>query len=219
MRMNRKIAVYVNKEGETAAMHEAGMVKIYSKKKQLWYLIQEYSLCIHELVGMRPIREALLELAEKMEDCKIFVAKDLTGITYGIFDSLGFHLWEIEGRPEELLEQVFQEEEDEEAKRLLIDRKDDDPVFEHGFKEIEEGRYQLSLKAIQESEGGLTSKQVLKPFLQKGNFLEIEVLCSHVPGWLEEEIILLQLELAVEKSKEGDCCLRIRKSKSSSHRE
>lgn len=217
--MNCKIAVYVNDQGETAAMHEAGVVKIYVRQRKLWYLVHEYAMNIHLLNGMRAIRESLLELAEKMEDCKIFVAKDLTGITYGIFDSLGFSLWEIEGRPEDLLEQVFIKEEEEvmkAAKEFQLEGMEASSVIESEFQKTREGCYLLDLKKIQESEGGKTSKQVLKPFLLKGEFHELKVLCSHMPGWLEEEIFLLNFELLVEKSSASECSFVIRSSKSRS---
>jgi len=54
--------------------------------------------------------------------------------------------------------------------------------------ETSAGCYRISLKEIQESNTGFTSKQVLLPFLHKGIFYSLEILCSHVPPWLQAEL-------------------------------
>lgn len=79
-----------------------------------------------------------------------------------------------------------------------------------------DGRYQISLKEIQEGNTGITTKQALLPFIRKGEFYELEVLCSHVPPWLEAE--LAAGNLRKEKSMIGNeikititkkCCCRL----------
>jgi hypothetical protein len=45
----------------------------------------------------------------------------------------------------------------------------------------------------------MTSKQVLMPILQQGNFYSLEILCNHVPPWLEVELQDGRLVVRVEK--------------------
>ncbi|MDA8213485.1 MAG: nitrogenase, partial [Clostridia bacterium] len=46
---------------------------------------------------------------------------------------------------------------------------------------------------------GVTSKQVLLPFLRKGKFYSLEVICSHLPPWLEAELMSGNLTSSVAK--------------------
>jgi len=66
-------------------------------------------------------------------------------------------------------------------------------------REVSPGCYSISLKKIQDCSGRVTSKQVLIPLLQKLTFDELEVICSHVPPWLEEKIISGQLDALIER--------------------
>jgi hypothetical protein len=51
------------------------------------------------------------------------------------------------------------------------------------------GCYRISIKDIQEKDLGVSSKQVLLPFLREGGFYSLEVICNHVPPWLEAMLI------------------------------
>jgi len=34
---------------------------------------------------------------------------------------------------------------------------------------------------------GITSKQILQGFIREGNFHSLEIICDHIPPWLEME--------------------------------
>ena len=50
------------------------------------------------------------------------------------------------------------------------------------------GTYQISIEEIQKSEDGPSSRKILTPFLEEGNFKELIVLCVHVPKWLQKAL-------------------------------
>ena len=45
---------------------------------------------------------------------------------------------------------------------------------------------------------GLNSRQILMPVLEGGAFSEVEVICDHLPRWLERKIADLGLEASSE---------------------
>jgi hypothetical protein len=49
------------------------------------------------------------------------------------------------------------------------------------------GNFYISIKEIQRNKPEITSKQVLQQFIRKGGFHTIEIICGHVPPWLEVE--------------------------------
>jgi hypothetical protein len=68
------------------------------------------------------------------------------------------------------------------------------------------GRYQISIEEIQRAEDGPSSRKILTPFLEEGNFKELVIFCVHVPRWLqkalEDDLYVAQIEeLGEEKTK------------------
>lgn len=66
-----------------------------------------------------------------------------------------------------------------------------------------DGVYFLDLDAIMHSEDAPTSKQVLIPFLQKGDFKRTEIKCSHIPPWFYVELPVLRIKALAEKKEFG----------------
>lgn len=131
-----------------------------------------------------------------LNGCRVFVGLSVTGVPYFELRKSLFSIWETVGKPVEFLDYVLQKEEEtrepeNEGNRLA-------PV------EVFKGCYRISLKEIQEKSVGVTSKQALLPFLRRGDFHSLEVLCSHVPPWLETELIAGKLSGTVEKIRNNE---------------
>jgi hypothetical protein len=62
---------------------------------------------------------------------------------------------------------------------------------------------------LQETNIGITTKQVLKPFFLENKFNELIVTCSHIPFWLESELERLNLNFESSKTGENDYILII----------
>lgn len=180
--MSFEIAVWLNENGATTTLDTAGKIVVYRKRRGNWQACRDKMIRPPSTGGMSGLRRLMNDILEVMGNCKIFVAQKVTGIPYFELEKSRCSVWEMPGKPEDFLDDVLSCEEKEaatEQKSAAVTV----PVP----VEIGAGRYRVSIREIQENGGGITSKQVLQPFLRRGKFFELEVICSHVPPWLEAE--------------------------------
>lgn len=211
--MVKEIAVYVNDFEEVANLNEAGIIKVFSKDKDSWKVIRELPFKFHSTKEREEIRLDTLNIAETFGSCRIFVAKEFSDLAYIMIDSMGFSTWKMDGRPNEFLDYILERENEEAEEIKFIDslnvivKKQNTAPIEIGNK----GYYILNLKELQEHNTGITSKQALKPFLNKGNFNELIITCSHIPNWLQNELKKLNLNFQFSKIRENDYIIIINK--------
>lgn len=201
--MPRDIAIFVGNNGFTASLNEPGKLVVYRRKKGKWNAVREKDFTLANCPGMQELRKKMGEALFFLNDCKIIVGSSIMGVPYFELEKSNFSIWEFEGKPFEILDYVLEKEEESEVKKAggEAGKLQTAPV------EVSPGCYSLSLKEIQESDTGITSKQALQPFLRQGNFYSLELLCSHVPPWLEAEII--SGNLAADFSRVGPGEIRI----------
>lgn len=146
---------------------------------------------IDNIAGLKAIRENIVNMAEALGDCKIFVGREIKGMTYNILDGMGFNTWELEGTTKELLEFVCIKEK-EEAKAMELEKLvNAKPIIQ----KVKDGYYYINLKKIQKNNESLTSKSILIPFLTTTIFYQLEIICGHVPPWLHAEFEKLNLKM------------------------
>jgi len=211
--MSEDIAVYVGEDGRTASLFDWGKLTVYRREQSYWTIFKEKEFCLSPASGLPELRKAMMEVRDFLGECKIIVGLSITGVPYFELEKGGFSVWEYEGNPLSFLDYIAMEEGKTRQNVVAGERSESRaaPV------EIADGRYQISLKEIQEGNAGITTKQALLPFLRKGDFYELEVLCSHVPPWLEAELAAGNFH--GERSKTGNnqfkititkrCCCRL----------
>lgn len=195
--MVNQVAVYLNNSGTTADTNEPGFIRVYLKECGEWKVIRELPFKIDKTKGMKVIRSEIIKIIEILDECKIFVAKAVSGLTYTVLDNMGFTVWEIPYEPSRFLQYVLDKEEKEE---MMVNIPATNEINTVAPKETDkQGYYYLNLKELQENRATITSKQALQPFLNKGSFHELKVTCSHVPGWMERELGRMDLKFKISK--------------------
>lgn len=207
--MSAEIAVFVDREGNTAKLTERGKIVVFVRKRGKWHIAREKEFTLKEIHGMVDLRRKMEELLNFLDDCKVFVGFGISGIPYFILDKVKCSIWEWEGKPFEFLDFILQKEEEayvqkHQAMLKTQDSKNKDnakakDVLKPCFVEITPGNYSIFLKEIQESNTLITTKQVLLPFIRRGKFNSIEMICNHLPQWLEGEASLNRLMLKVDE--------------------
>lgn len=182
--MTREIAVHTSRRGETAAINESGTILVYRQQMGIWGVERQLAFTLKQDKGLREMRSQMAEVIEFLENCKIFVASSITGVPYYELERIGCSVWEFAGKPVDFLEYIIEKEDEAEQEQLTAQAK---PVIIPIPEHIGNGHYRLSIKAVQEADSGVTTKQILMPFLKKGNFYQLEIICNHVPPWLELE--------------------------------
>ncbi|SFR15520.1 Fe-only nitrogenase accessory AnfO family protein [Desulfoscipio geothermicus] len=201
------IAVYIDENGETTSLNDPGKLVVHRKRQGRWKVCREKEFRPVPAEGMSGLRRLMGEVLEFMGGCRVFVGNTVTGIPYFELEKSNCAVWEMQGKPRDFLDYILTREEEEhrrEEKSAVVVV----PVPE----ETGAGCYRISIKEIQENNIGVTSKQVLLPFLRQGNFYELKVLCNHIPPWLEAEFLTGKLCGEVNNIGSGELEIIITKS-------
>ena len=183
--MPEDIAVFVGESGETTSLHEKGKIIVYRKKRGEWDVLREKAFILDKSLDMKELRRKMTVILEFLGDCRVFVGHSVNGVPYFELEKCKFSVWEFAGKPIEFLDYVQAEEEGRYEQKINGEKNNIAPAP----VETSSGCYRISIKEIQENATGITSKQALLPFLRKGGFYSLEVLCNHVPPWLEAELL------------------------------
>lgn len=181
--MREKIAVCVDASGATVSLYETGKIIIYEKLEGRWQENQSCDSGLGQVSGIKELRLQMTRIIKYLGDCRIFVAQNIAGVPYFELEKAEVSVWEITGHAEDLLEEIWQSENEKSA----LVQPPVEMIAPHLVQTFP-GCFRISLVEIQSSDSFLTTKQVLLPILRKADFYTLEVLCNHVPPWLELEL-------------------------------
>lgn len=191
-----EIAIFVGRDGLIASMQEAGEIRVYQHYCGTWDMCRKMPFFLDTVRGLHSMRDYMKTVLHFLGECRIFIGLAVSGVLFFELEKAGFTIWEATGLPLEVLQGVLEEE----GNRISSRAKATAAISKPEPREISPGFYSISLKDIQNCGGRVTSKQVLIPLLQKMDFIDLEIICSHVPPWLEEQILTGQLRARVDKS-------------------
>ena len=176
-----EIAAMLDQDGGTTTLTGPGEVIVYARRQESWEPIRAMPFSLDPSQGLAQLRLKMGELVAFLGDCRIFVTRAASGAIFFELEKARCTVWEISGRPEEFLEQVWKEEEEQDSVPLSGTVEIPVPV------EIAPGQYYLSIKDIQGKRPEISSKQVLQKFIKTGGYEKLEVICDHVPPWIALE--------------------------------
>ena len=177
-----EIATVLGPDGRSSTLTKPGTVIVYRRNQGIWNKDRELSFAPDEHENLANLRKKMQDLISFLGECKIFVTKTATGALYYELMKAGFSIFEVSGTPDEFLEDVLIEEEKEQVIKLAQKN-----VAIPGPYERSPGEYVVSIKEIQGKIPGVTSKQILMDFMKAGNFSTLEIICDHIPPWIEME--------------------------------
>lgn len=177
-----EIATIIGSDGRSTTLTKPGNVIVYRRNQGLWKKEREMDFSPNENETLADLRRRMSDLISFLGDCRIFVANASTGALYFELMKAGFSIFEVSGTPDEFLEDVLAEEEKEQALKSA-EKIQSIP----GPYERTPGEYVVSIKEIQGKIPGITSKQILMDFMKAGKFSSLEIICDHIPPWIEME--------------------------------
>lgn len=195
--MNRQVAIFVDNHGESTLLQEAENVNVYVNEDENWHLIKNIPFALFGVKDLNDTRERISKLIESLDNCNIIVGEEFTGLIYTVFHSANFKIIEASGKPEEFLDELIVKLEEYEAE--LLSQKAKAAAIEEPVALDKEGYYYLDLNELQKNNSSISSKQALVPFLKNKTFYELQVICSHVPPWLENELEKLGYNKNIEQ--------------------
>jgi Fe-only nitrogenase accessory protein AnfO len=193
--MDHKIAA-LTREGLLAHVENCTEVILFKKKDSEWIISEQLPFRL-EGSSSAEIRDCVRSLILELGNCSVVVAKSVLGVAYHVFDRMGFSIFEAEELDGTLLDGLILDMEQAE-KQLREEQTATVPI-----PMDDQGRWFLDLISLQEKHPEISSKQALRDFLQKKTFLELTLLCTHVPPWLDAELPAKHLGYAIEEQENG----------------
>jgi Fe-only nitrogenase accessory protein AnfO len=153
------------------------------------------------------IRLYIHELSSRLDGCKALVMRKSPGIFNAILEEeLGIRIWTVNGQPFDAFPHIkAQTETCRDAAQGCASRCRTEKTAATPVGDLNDGLFQINLVEIQQKNSSLSSREILLPFLeQKKDFTELEIICLHIPKWLNEEMLeKLNVELTSGKRKDG----------------
>lgn len=198
----QEIAVILGEDGRTVPLSRGGRVTVFGRDVGQWTKKREMDFVVDPDKGLATMRETFADLIRFLDKCHIFVASSATGALFFELEKAKFSVWEIQGEPSSFLEQVWT---------------DDDADHDEGPQTFEvpvpvqraPGDYYISIKEIQGKRPDLSSKRLLQSFIRKGDFQTLEIICDHVPPWIELESNTVGFRMESEKEDGGRVLLKL----------
>lgn len=199
-----KISIIMNKNREINSIMEGMVISVFEKKDAVWTTVREVPMCSDLPENIGELRRELLRLASELEDCKIIVGKSFSGLPYHIFDKLGFAIFEAESCIPAVLDQILLDVHDKSRERKAV-------AFTDPAETDVPGVYFLDLIALQKQNPEISSKMALQPFLAGTPFFRLNLICEHLPPWMESLVQNKKLNLETEKLAQGKTRVSITK--------
>jgi Fe-only nitrogenase accessory protein AnfO len=215
-----KIAAYINQNGEVASFDQKGCVRLYQQQDSHWNSIAEYAFDLGDNLTLPCVQTAVTTLAAQLGDCRVFLSGSLRGVPYAILqEAFGFCAWKSEGPLEAQLDFVAKKE--LERQKQQAEACDCTPPAGgcssgggcHGTAmsaiatsasliplRLASGHYRVNLIDALRDNPGTSSRQLLQPFVKNTPFRKLELICDHLPRWLQPLLEEMDLDLTIDPS-------------------
>lgn len=201
-----ELAAFIGGDGRTVPLNEPGVITVFRRERGTWVKTREISFALDLAHGLRELRQDVSGFLAFLGNCRVLVVKSASGALYFELEKARCSVWEITGAPAEFLDEVWRDEKEGQAAEPLPAGADVPAPLE-----LSPGKFYLSIKEIQGKRPEMSSKQVLQQFVQQGQFAELEIICDHVPPWIEMEADRRGYELASERVGRNELKVLIRK--------
>jgi Fe-only nitrogenase accessory protein AnfO len=187
-----KIAVVENNNQKTSSIFEPGFIAIYEEDGEEWKVLKRFENKVCNAKGIAAVRTAVTDIVKQLDDVKIVVASEISGITFGTFQAAGFAIFLVENNTLDILNSVKKD-----MLEVIEERKEKPREFDiTQFLEpgVNKGDFSLNMEEILLKNPELTSKKILIPYLKKRKFNRLDVICSHIPKWFSTDLVVLGFE-------------------------
>lgn len=175
--MNKQIIVTMDKDGALTPLLQAHVFALYQKSEAQWH----HTASMERTGGMADamaIRETVNAVAQRYSDCRIIVSKKVSGVAFQMLDKTGFSIFEAD----EISDELFNNALDDVMKSQAVP--ESPPIQPQSPKS--DGHFVFDLVRLQKAYPQVSSKKALMPFFTAADFLTLELICDHLPPWLEE---------------------------------
>lgn len=195
-----EIAVLLDGKQETSGFEKNGTIFIYEKSNGEWTVKRQKEYCISDVSDAYEFHQKIREICTFLDTCKVIIVNRIRGIHYLAFEEFQISMLEVNGNPKEFLDDIVGCMKHKRTEVVV-------PLEPNTIFERQPGHFDIDLRSVMNGKTSYTSKQILLPFLKNESFQVLEILCDHVPKWLEKEQEALKIHITVESYKD---CLKVK---------
>lgn len=204
-----RIAVFLNEKSEISTLEQRAKIVVYEKVGANWLVVKEIVNEIDFNSGLTVLRKAVQQLATQLDSCKIIVGKTIAGIVYQTFDRLSFDIFEVEEFSTELLSSILI---DIISEQENLSNESSVATATAPVETNVQGVYFLDLLELQKVHPQISSKMALQNFIENKPFIQLDVICNHLPPWLDKMVEEKKIDAKFERLKEGKVKVSIYKT-------
>lgn len=178
-----KIAV-ISRNQELVPFLDCNQVVIYEKKEGQWLAVRNNSFPAIKGKTIGELRAETEAVRILTGDAKAVLCRELSGIPFSVFNQRGYCIFCGDKADQETFDGMLKDMEESDEKR----RRKEEIIKNAGPVETETpGIYYLDLVQLQKECPDISSKKALLTFLSNIPFLELHLVCAHIPPWLETD--------------------------------
>jgi hypothetical protein len=130
------------------------------------------------------LRQAVTDLLPMISDCDILAGRELSGLAFSVFNRAGLHIFEIQAINDKVLDGMV---DDVVSADMAQNTKEEIIRSARPVSIGAPGIYFLDLVLLQTECPEVSSKKAMKDFFEQTPFLELHLICRHIPPWIESE--------------------------------
>lgn len=192
--MKKQIIATLNEAGVLVPLADTEHFVLFEKRRANWHPVDEWEYKRGH-TDAAAIRETISTMASRFEDCRIIVSQKVLGIPYQMLDKTGFSIFEVDTVSDQLLDDII---EDVAKSQAIVDRPPVKPRSPHN-----DGHYYFDLFRLQKAYPEISSKRALMGFMSGADFVSLELICDHLPPWMEDVMSARGLQYKHNKEADG----------------
>ena len=166
-----------------------------------WHACDPVPFSLEGSTALAQMRARLRHLAHLLPaECAI-AGTSISGLAYNELSRMGFCLCELDAFSPDILDAL--------ASEILASAQGEEQVPTAPTLTDMPGVYSINLMEVQAAHPDITSKKALRPFLASTPFVELEIICGHMPPWLEDHMRQQHLTCSLTRQDDGTVRARI----------
>lgn len=185
--MRKQVIATMNRAGELVPCADTQRFVLYQRKEGQWQQVDYYE---PQQTNDAPALRDMITKLDTLFECRVIVSRKIVGVVYQMLNKSGFEIFEAEALTGELMDGILDD--------ILLAQTAQDSPPQQPYSPQNDGNYFFDLVRLQKAYPEVSSKRALLSFMQNAAFLSLELVCDHLPPWMEnmmkEKDLMCQLQ-------------------------
>ncbi|MCX7714537.1 MAG: hypothetical protein N2171_02255 [Clostridia bacterium] len=192
--MCSKIGVIADRENNISSLENGSLILIFEKKNNSWSTIEKINYHISFSSDLTELRDNIRSLILRLGDCRVIAGKTVSGLAYSVFNRIGLYIFEAPEISDRLFDDILTDIQTAKKKKTDFKNIPKEPISINN-----DGTYFLDLVSLQKAYPEVSSKKALQNFVMTSNFCKLDLICHHMPPWLESILEKKRFTYELEK--------------------